>query len=192
MRRVRPMLALAAASLGLLTTPAAPARTAAAHQYLDRHSGATITTMGRPFIFARERPSLAVNARDYISLVAIDINRGGQHKLYWYGYAWSTIDHREGNLASQDAPGWLLLADGRPITLQTTGETPQQLGIAHPPLAAPARDAKLIMFLADREPLSYVAAATGLSLQRPDGSDVFSLWRDARGELRAFLQRSER
>ena len=71
--------------------------------------------MDRPLVFARERPSLAVNARDYISLVAVDVNRGGQHQLYWYGYVWTTIDDGGQLAAAARRAEWLLLADTRPI-----------------------------------------------------------------------------
>lgn len=192
MQHMRPLLALALATLGFLTSPCALTRTRDARQYLDRHSGATITTMGRPFIFAHERPSLAVNTRDYISIVAVDVNRAGQHQLYWYGYAWTTVTQRTDDTAPATAAGWLLLADGRPIALQAPSEAPPQLGIASPPISSPARDARVLMFLAEPDQLSYVAAAGTLSIQHTDGSDVFSMWSDARRELQGFLQRAKR
>jgi hypothetical protein len=36
-------------------------------------------------LFAHERSSLAVNARACICLVAVDVNRGGDHRLCGYG-----------------------------------------------------------------------------------------------------------
>ena len=55
-------------------------------------------------VFARERPELAVHARDYITLVPLDVNRMGKHSLYFYVYVWSTIDKR-GLPANEAAPG---------------------------------------------------------------------------------------
>jgi hypothetical protein len=192
MSRARLVLLVIGVGCALYVAPVASSRAADARQYLDQRSAATITTMSRPFVFARERPSLAVNARDYISIVAIDVNRGGRHELYWYGYDWSTIDHRAEDLPAADAARWLLVADGRPIALQPAAEPPEQVGIARAPLAPPARNARLILFGADRDELSYVAAAGELSLQRADGSDTFFLWRDARTQLRALLERMAR
>ncbi len=185
MRRALLLLAVMATGLAAVGTLDAAGRNAGARHYLDRQTGATITTMDRPLVFARERSSLAVNARDYISLVAIDVNRGGQHQLYWYGYLWTTID--DGGQLSAEAPttDWLLLADARPIELRRVSTAPRDLGVADPPLAAPVRNATQLMFSADAEALAYLGVASSLAL-RCAGTD-YTLWRDARENLKGFL-----
>jgi hypothetical protein len=183
--RYLPALLAAVTGLAMFAGPAALPGNASARHYLDRHTGATFTVMERPLVFARERSALAVNARDYISLVAIDINRGGQHQLYWYGYIWSTIAAADQAAGASAAADWMLLADARPIQLHPVNKPPRDLGIAEPPLAAPVRNATPIIFSADAEELEYLGAASGLALRR--GGAEYQLWRDARAELASFL-----
>jgi len=186
MKRPPVWFAVMAIALGVAASSPAFTREPTARQYLDRQTGATITAMERAFVFARERPALAVNARDYISLVGVDVNRGGQHLLYWYGYSWSTIDG--GGADETLAPvGWLLLADGRPIALRPVAQTPEQVGIGKIPLPRPVRGARTVLFAADAEELEFVARGGDLSVQRADGDTKFTLWRDARQYLQGWL-----
>jgi hypothetical protein len=48
-------------------------------EYLDEVSAATVSAVGTPLVFARARPELAAHARDYVHLVAVDVNRAGRH-----------------------------------------------------------------------------------------------------------------
>jgi hypothetical protein len=181
------LLAVAITALALGATAPAIARAPTARHYLDRQTGATVTAMEQAFVFARERPAVAVNARDYTSLIAIDINRGGQHQLYWYGYSWSTIDGDDQATGSGTPATWLLLADGRPIALRPAAQTPAQVGIGKTPLARPVRKARTVLFEANAEELEFIGRATDLSLERADDGSGFVLWRDARDALQALL-----
>jgi len=186
MRRALPQLASVVMALSALPAADAFARDAAVRQYLDRDTAATITAMDRPLVFAHERVSLAVHARDYISLVAVDVNRGGNHRLYWYGFVWTTMD--DGGQLAADArrSDWLLLADARPVPLRPASTAPRELGIGEAPVDRPVRNAIAVVFEADAEVLQYLGTAGQLSLRRADGTD-YPLWRDAREALQAFL-----
>lgn len=157
--------------------------------YLDETTAATITLAVDTFVFARERTDLAVNARDYVSLVPIEVNRAGDRTYYWSAYVWSTIDRREGDPIVTQSDEFVLMADGRPIRLQRDTRLPRQLGIAALPTPFPVRAAVAVLFPTDPEILSYVGAATDLRMQRiRNGQDEeFSLWRDARQALRSFV-----
>ena len=72
-------------------------------QYLDQQSAATVTVATGALVFARERPELAVHARDYLTLVPVDVNQAGTHRLYFYCHVWSTIDKR-GQPGNDDGP----------------------------------------------------------------------------------------
>jgi hypothetical protein len=183
-RHLRLLVALALAWLPVPADAAAPAP----RQYLDQRSGATVTVAAQPLVFARERPELAVNARDYVSLSAIDVNRGGRHARYWWVYLWSTID-RGGQAPAPAITEWLLVADGRPLPLAAVKDEPAALGIVAPPVARPSRRARALLFSADADLLRFIAASRTLGLQAADGSEVFELWRDARPALAALAAR---
>jgi hypothetical protein len=186
---LRTTLVLCVAALAACASTPAPTGPAAARLYLDPRTAATITMAGQPFVFAREHTALAVNARDYISLTAIDVNRAGRHALYWWGYTWSTIDRRGDPGEAAAASDWVLVADGRQIALRATTQPPIELGISRPPSPLPVRDARQLLFVADAEDLEYLGSAAQLSLQSTDGSSVFPLWKGAGNELKALLER---
>jgi hypothetical protein len=59
---------------------------------LDPYSAVTTTLMAEPWVYARDVPALAANARDYLNVGVVETNRAGL-RGYWLGVvAWSTID----------------------------------------------------------------------------------------------------
>lgn len=157
----------------------------AVHEYLDEKTAATITAAKEPLVFARERTDLAVNARDYISLVAIEINRAGKRTHHWFGYVWSTIDRRTDPPDATPQDQFVLLADGRPIVLRRDAEAPRELGVAQAPLELPTRNAAALIFGADPEVFDYVARSSDLRMQviRTDAQSDYLQWRDGRAAL---------
>lgn len=155
-RELRGWLAVAVAVGVLAGCAAAPAD--GTREYLDERTAATVTVGAPTLVFARERPELAVHARDYLTLVPIDVNRAGSHAQYFYAYVWSTIDKR----GTDDVAGRMrfeLLADGRRIPLAPVPGKPRDLGIGVPPLSAPARSAQVLLAATTREAQDFVATA---------------------------------
>jgi hypothetical protein len=59
---------------------------------LDPNTAVNVTIMAEPWIYSRDVPMLAANARDYLSVGVVETNRAG-NRAYWLGIiAWSTID----------------------------------------------------------------------------------------------------
>ena len=162
----------------------------AVREYLDETTAATITAVAEPYIFARERTDLAVNARDYVSLAALEINRAGQRSYHWFAYVWSTIDRRGDPSGATPVDQFVLLADGRAITLRGEARSLREAGVGQPPLPAPTRQAQALMFAADTEVFDYVAGSADLRvvLLRKDDQSEFLPWRDARDSLQAFVR----
>jgi len=148
-------------------------------EYLDEVTAATITVGGPTLVFARERPELAVHARDYLTLVPVDVNRSGTHSQYFYGYVWSTLDKR--GLAEEATAAWGfdLVADGRRIALTPLAGEPRELGLGEPPLPSPARSAQVLVAPTNREVQAFVAGASELRVvaTHEGGSARFELWR---------------
>lgn len=163
---------------------------AAVREYLDEKTAATVTVTDSSFVFARERTDLAVNARDYLSLAAIEVNRVGQRAYFWSGYVWSTIDRRDRAPVFDPKATLVLLADGRPIPLTADGRSSREVGIGRAPTPVPARSATAVLFATDPETLAFVSQASELSvlLVREGASESLTLWRDARQPLVAFLR----
>ena len=167
------LLAVAAAAGCAATTPAGGER-----EYLDEQTAATVTVGAPVLVFARERPDLAVHARDYLTLVPLDVNRSGTHVQYFFGYAWSTIDKRAQPGQPSLPPHVELIADGRPIALAPHQGSLRDLGLGELPLPAPARAATPLIAPASREQQAFVANAAEVRavLLRDGGSERFELW----------------
>ena len=74
--------------------------------YLDQSTAVTVTTVGKPVVFARERPNFAVHMRDYITLAAASVDRAGKLHSILIAYYWSTFDPhgQDGDSAAQTGP----------------------------------------------------------------------------------------
>lgn len=158
---------------------ATPESASGEREYLDEVTAATITVGSPTLVFARERPELAVHARDYLTLVPVDVNRAGTHSQYFYGYVWSTLDKR--GLAEEGAAAWRfdLVADGRRIALTPAAGEPRDVGLGEAPLPSPARSAQVLVAPTNREIQAFVAGASELrAVARHDGgAERFELWR---------------
>jgi len=176
-RRMRGWSCLAAAALvsGCAASPPAGGE----REYLDAKTAATVTVGAPVLVFARERTELAVHARDYLTLVPVDVNRAGAHAQYFFGYAWSTLDNRALSDRPASPPRFELIADGRRIPLVQHQGSLSELGLGELPVPPPARSATLLVAPASREQQQFVANAADVRavLVREGGSERFDLWR---------------
>jgi len=163
-------------------------RAGSLRQYQDPKTAATITVGAQTLVFARERPELAVHARDYLTLVPVDVNRSGTHRLLILIYDWSTVETATG---ARDAPvdRYSLVADGREIALFPLGGNPRDAGIAKSPVEPPSRHATAVYAAVTREALAYLVDTKELRAVRVVAGDRFSydLWRDDRDSIGPFL-----
>ena len=171
-------VALALATL-LAAGCATPESASGGREYLDEVTAATITVGSPTLVFARARPELAVHARDYLTLVPVDVNRAGTHSQYFYGYVWSTLDKRGLAEEASDARRFDLVADGRRIALTPVAGEPRDLGLGEPPLPSPARSALVLVAPTNREIQAFVAGASVLRAvaTHDGGAERFELWR---------------
>jgi hypothetical protein len=168
-------------------------------EFLDERTGATITVVHDPLVFAFERSSLAANARDYISLTAVEVDRSGQLQTYLIGYVWSTIDRRNRSSAPDQIQKPLaLLADGREIQLVPVSEFPKDLLDEQRLLAPPASHVLRAAYPASRELLRYIASSRNLSISFAlDSEDEdaeresYQIWGDGKKALIAFVERTD-
>lgn len=148
-------------------------------EYLDARTAATVTVREPVLVFARARPELAANARDYLTLVPVDVNRAGTHRQYFFGYAWSTVDKRFAADESAAQPRIELIADGRSIPLTPHAGSLADLGLGELPVSPPSRSAALLIAPASLEQQQFVADAGEVrALLLRDGlSERYDLWR---------------
>ncbi len=158
-------------------------------EYLDEQSGATVTAMDKPLLFARDRSERAANLRDYVTLIAATVNRGGKRDCLLIAYIWSTLDARY-EPARPVADSLVLVADDRRIRLDASGGTPADFGIVRAVGAPAGRTVKPLVFPTDLATLRFIAAARSLEIGAQVGEELvsYTLWDDQRKALDRFVR----
>jgi hypothetical protein len=172
----------------LLGCAAGQARTI---QYFDEVTAATITATAKPTVFARERPELAHHAREYVTLGALAINRGGRIEYMLLVYRWSTVDPRLRPAVATEEEDLLLAVDDRVLRLEPDGRTLRQAGTSIPLHSPPHSVAQPRLYRTDPAMLHALGESRTLELLAPrrDQAGRFVVWRDARSAFSGLAQR---
>ena len=181
------MLAWLAA--GLCGCASAPPR-ARPVQYLDWNTGTTFVVAARPMVFAHDRPQAAARVRDYATVLAGYMDRGGRTTDVLLVYLWSTIDPRDEPRAAGAPPELLLTADDRQIPLRPLAAGAQGV----PPLGRPpVRHWVAGLYGTDLATLRYLVGVRYLSLSLNAGADAvrYGLWADERASLAALARSAQ-
>jgi len=161
-------------------------------EFLDEKSASTTLVAAKPLVFARDRSDVAAHARDYATLVAVEVDQSGDYGEYMILYRWSTVDRRMAAPPPSNAGELRLIADGRVIDLPPLERLP--VGLQHRRLLhLPAHgDVVPRAYRVDADVLNSLAASRVVILRMPQESldTPFTLWEDGRGELTRFLQRA--
>lgn len=167
----------------------------AARQYQDESTAVTVTTLAEPIVLAREVSLLAANARDYLSLYPVEVNRTGQRRYYFFGYSWSTIDRREAAVAPDAArPEVTLRADDRDIVLKMSAREFETAGVTAMPVPPPVPAATPVLYPTDRATLLFVGTARVLSAQATAtaagaATERYATWSRPPGDFKPFFEK---
>jgi hypothetical protein len=157
----------------------------------DERTGNTVTVVSQPLVFARERNDVAAHARDYATLVAVEVDRSGSFEDFLLLFRWSTVDKRFAPPPQTDQGEMHLISEGRVITMKPLDALPVGLNAAK--LHLPRHGAAVIRaFSVDLDLLRFVAASRTLSLQMPlEPFDApFHIWEDGRAALDDFVRQT--
>ena len=157
---------------------------------LDEKSGSTLLIVAHPMVFARERADVAAFARDYATLVAVEIDVGGAYQDYLLLYRWSTVDKRMAPLPTGNSGELHLKLDGRVIVLPAMDQVPvseaNRTALHYPQHA----DAITYSYRTNTETLRFIAMSGQIGLRLPqEPLDIpFSLREDGRSSLAQFVR----
>jgi hypothetical protein len=184
--------AIVAALLASLSSCTALPSADTPRSYLDESTAATVTVVGRPLVFARERPNFAVHMRDYITLAAAAVDRNGHYNYILIAYFWTTFDPhaREGDAQVQRPDEMLILADDRRIRLVKADRSAHEVGIDEPVHAPTVGPGSPNVYTADPAMLRYIAAARTLHVQTltRDRELNYDIWDDRRAALAEWVR----
>jgi hypothetical protein len=177
-------LALAA----MLNACAASSGSSGPNEFLDEKTAATVSVADKPLVFARERFELAAHARDYVTLAAASVNRGGAIDYFIFAYFWSTLDPRDASAVRAPSDELTIAADDRLIRPQLVGHSTEDAGVGTAVRAPPGHRWTLNVYRSDIATLRYMAEARRLSVVAGSAQEpiTFDLWADQRRSLRAL------
>jgi hypothetical protein len=163
---------------------------AASQEIFNESDASTLLVAAKPMVFARERSDLAAHARDYATVVAVEIDVSGDYSDYLLVYRWSTADRRM--LPPPDAAGGALriVADGRVFDFKPNDKLPVNFAQRRE-LHIPKRDDVVPRgYKVNAEILHFIATSEDLTLRMPqEPFDVpFKLFEDGRRALLEFLK----
>ena len=157
-------------------------------EILDEQSGNTLIVVSAPLEFARARTDVAAHARDYATLVAIEIDKAGSYSDFLLLYRWSTVDRRMSPPPDPEQGELHILADGRDIELEPLADLPIGLAKRQELFVPPHGDLVAHAYRADGATLRYIAASRRLIVRLPQErlDTPFDLFRDGRSALSDF------
>ena len=114
--------------LALSVLPAcSSAPRAHSQEIFDEQTGNTLLVAARPLVFARTRTDVAAYARDYATLVAVEVDISGKFSDYLLLYRWSTVDPRMSPPPAQAQGELRILTEGRELDLKPLEQLPISL-----------------------------------------------------------------
>lgn len=157
---------------------------------LDPQSGNTLLLVTHPLVFARERTDVAAYARDYATMVALELDEAGHYHDYLLLYRWSTVDKRMSAPPPASSGTLQIEADDRAIVLQALEQLPVAVadrGALHYP---PHADVVTFAYPIDLATLRFIALSHHILLRLPQDAlaTPFGLWADGRASLAQFVR----
>ncbi len=180
-------------ALSVLTACGSVPRQTAFHEFLDEQTGTTLSAVAKPLVFARERTDVAAHARDYATLVAVEVDNSGQYAEYLLLYRWSTVDPRMSPAPDPQTGELRILAEGRVIELMPLDQMPVSLSQRRELHVPGHGDVITHAYSVDASTLRFIASSRELSVQMPQESlqTPFKMWGDGRLALSKFIERAE-
>ncbi|TLY70561.1 MAG: hypothetical protein E6K49_16315 [Gammaproteobacteria bacterium] len=159
-------------------------------EYLDEATAATVSVVGRPLVFAHERPELTSHARDYVTLAAAAVNRNGKVDHVLIAYFWSTVDDRAKPTGAPVTDPLVIAADDRRLRLTLQGHSTLDVGIGVPVHAPPGHDAAPNVYRTDLGTLRFIAEARHLAVltSADDTPMTYEVWEDQRAALLGLVR----
>jgi hypothetical protein len=185
---IRLALIVALAALPACSShPPAPAQ-----EIFDEQSGNTLLVVAKPLVFARGRTDVAAYARDYATLVAVEVDQSGNYSQFLLLYRWSTVDRRMSSPPDPQAGELRILAEGRVIDLMPLEQIPVSLSRRRELHVPDHGDIVAHAYAIDPAMLGFIATSRDLAVQMPQErlDAPFTVWEDGREALAAFVNRT--
>jgi hypothetical protein len=165
---------------------------AASQEIFDEQTGNTLLVVAKPLVFARARSDVAAFARDYATLVAVEVDQSGKFNDYLLLYRWSTVDPRMAAPPGPNQGELKILTEGREIDLTPLEQLPVSLSRRKQLLVPDQGVVVAHAYKIDAATLAFIASSRELTVRMPQEQfdAPFTIWEDGRGALAKFAGRA--
>ncbi|MBT8101499.1 MAG: hypothetical protein KJO95_00935 [Gammaproteobacteria bacterium] len=161
---------------------------------LDPKTSVTINYDKSPFIFFRSLSPTQADAKEYVYVGPLEVNRSGDYRYYLWVATWSTMDNAQAVRRRDRFESIEVVADGAPLALKTSGASLETIGASEPVYPKPVGWATENYYDVTLAQLRVIAESTELQLQFTATGETYLPWDDQESSmngLREFLFRSE-
>jgi hypothetical protein len=179
-------------ALTMLPACSSVPRSAASQEIFDEQTGNTMLVVAKPLVFARTRSDVAAFARDYATLVAVEVDQSGKFNDYLLLYRWSTVDPRMAAPPGPNQGELKILTEGREIDLTPLEQLPVSLSRRKQLLVPDQGVVVAHAYKIDAATLAFIASSRELTVRMPQEQfdAPFTIWEDGRGALAKFAGRA--
>jgi hypothetical protein len=157
---------------------------------LDENTGVTLNAVSEPMLFARVREDVGASTRDYVTLVAMEIDNAGKYTQLLLMYRWSVSFKGRATPPPQNSGRLVIEADDLKIELQPMGRMPVDLSRNKVLFVPGAPEVQKYAYLTDFATMRRIASSHDLAVRLPQEppDTPIPLWRDGRPALAQLIQ----
>jgi hypothetical protein len=177
--------------LAFLALTACAGRETRPVERLDPNTAVHFTILAEPWVYAREAPMLAANARDYLNVGVVVANRAGA-RTYWLGVvAWSTIDRDPPAGAAVSMHTIRLQWPSAALELSAVTGGRHEVGLSRPVFIEPASEYLESWYPLSEDQLRTLSESAPESVALLDATgqpSVYDAWRVAGNAMAEFVE----
>jgi hypothetical protein len=128
-------------------------------QRLYERTAVVLTGLEAPLVLVRHQPQLGVNAREYVHVAPLEINRQGELRYYLWLSVLRTVAHEPAAAVRHRFEHVYLYADGEPLELFATSSTLADRGLDNAFYASRVRGAVEVWYAVTADQLRWLGAA---------------------------------
>ncbi len=156
---------------------------------LDPLTSVTITYSQPHLIFFRNASDRGADARDYIDMAPIEVNRSGNFRYFLWLGIWKTVQDAQSEQSLSDFDSVVVVADGHPLSLEIAGWTADAIGASEPVYRKPIASAADAYYEVTIDQLRLIAKAKDVRL-RSTGTqrEIYVPWDDQKSGKAGLIE----
>lgn len=158
---------------------------------LDSQTGVTVSSSTEPLVLYRDEPGRAANAKSFLYLGPIRVNRSGDYQYFLWLGIWNTIQAASPADRQSQFDSVVLFVDGEPLLLDVSGWNQAAIGVSEPVYAKPVATSADAYYRVTADQIRLIAESSELRVRTagpaPREFDLWDRQELAKSHLRKFI-----